>query len=144
MNCFSWNCRGGGGPEKIQFLKDLLHSTRVEIAFISKTRSSVRRAVEQLRKISGYNWHMVPAQGLSGGLWLLWANNLKVRVMEADKHFIFAHITDDTTEGWILRAIYGDASHQENARIWGKIEQYATHGQSPLCCIGDFNAIPTL
>jgi exonuclease III len=143
MNILCWNCRGAGGPEKIQFLKDLLRSTRVDIAFINETRSGVRRAVRQLHRIQGYNWHMVPSEVFLGGLWLFWSASVKLSVIEAEKQFIFAHIS--APEGdWVLAAIYGDASHRESPRLWGKIESYADTSYAPLCCIGDFNAILTL
>jgi hypothetical protein len=45
---------GTGGPEKIQFLKDLLRSTRADVAFISETRLRVNSVVRQLQRIHGY------------------------------------------------------------------------------------------
>jgi hypothetical protein len=42
-------------------------------------------------------------------------------VLNVDKHFIFAQIGDAGDGGWVLGAIYGDASHRENLRIWRKI-----------------------
>jgi exonuclease III len=143
MNILSWNCRGAGGPGKIQFLKDLLRNTRADIAFVSETRSGVRRAVRQLHRIQEYHWHMVPSIGLSGGLWLFWSRQIKLSVLKAEKHYIIALIETGPDEGWVLALIYGDASHRQNTQIWRKIESYAA-GSMPLCCIGDFNAVSTL
>jgi hypothetical protein len=121
MNILSWNCRGSGGSGKIQFLKNPLRSTQADIAFISETRSGVQRAVHQLQSFPDFNWHLVSSVGLSGGLWLFWVSSVKISILEADKHFIFAQVGDTANGGWVLGAIYGDASHTENPRIWRKI-----------------------
>jgi hypothetical protein len=69
-------------------------------------------------------------------------NNL--RVIEASKYFIFAWVECHGGNNWLLGAIYGDAGHTNNERIWNKIRSYTESPGVPLCCIRDFNAISSL
>jgi hypothetical protein len=94
--------------------------------------------------IEGYSKIAVPSSGMLGGIWLLWSGNVNLTILETSKHYIFARVSNPGGEDWVLGAIYGDASHRENGKIWDKIRSYADEFQTPLCCIGDFNVISTL
>jgi hypothetical protein len=88
--------------------------------------------------------HVVSVSGMSGGLWLLWTNELNLTILESAKYYIFAKISLKDGTDWTLGAIYGDASHRENPMIWHKIKEYADDTGYAFCCMGDFNAIPTV
>jgi hypothetical protein len=77
-------------------------------------------------------------------LWLLWTNELNLTILESAKHYIFAKLSLQDGTDWTLGAIYGDASHRENPMIWSKIKEYADVAGSAFCCMGDFNAVPTV
>jgi exonuclease III len=143
MNILAWNCRGAGGPWKKQFLRDLLTSTRADIAFISETKRSSGRSSEYLRIMPLQHSEIVPATGRSGGLWLMWGNHIQLRIFQKTRYYIFAWVQTMDKPPWILVAVYGDASHRDNPRIWKYIINVAGWNR-PMCCIGDFNAITSI
>jgi hypothetical protein len=111
MNIISWNCRGAGGPRKQRFLRDLIISTRADIAFISETKSSSRKAVRYLRRLPMQHFDYIPSQGLSGGLWLVWGGHIQLTVFEKNRFFMFAWVHSVDKPSWILVVVYGDASY---------------------------------
>lgn len=95
------------------------------------------------RRISGLqlkNSEIVPSLGSKGGLWLLWSDDIRVRILEKSFYFVFALIEDDSNQ-WVLGMIYGDPHRGVNGYIWERIVHHATSNNLPLCIIGDFNAI---
>jgi hypothetical protein len=134
-------CRGAGGPWKIQFLRNILRSSRAGIAFISETKSSANKSANLLTLVHDFSVYVVPSTGLSGGLWLLWSHDVDLQIIESSRYYIFAIIKDSDQTRWVLGVIYGDASHKENRPLWNKIQQYANDPSYPFRCLGDFNAI---
>lgn len=77
-----------------------------------------------------------------GGLWLLWANEIKVKVLESSFFFIAAEVQiGPAAPKWILFAIYGDCDDRENGEIWSKLSGYVNSSNLPVCAVGDFNCI---
>jgi hypothetical protein len=97
-----------------------------------------------LSNIQGYTAYVVPSAGLSGGLWLIWSNDVTVQIIESTRHFIFARIKAADQVPWVLGAIYGDANHRNNGWIWDAIRRYSENVEEAFCCLGDFNAIPDM
>lgn len=77
MNLLSWNCRGAGGPRKIQFLKRVLQAIRANVIFISETKCSFPKSKINLDELPLPNNSFVPARGLS----LLWDENTQLQVI---------------------------------------------------------------
>ncbi|KAJ4774650.1 Endonuclease/exonuclease/phosphatase family protein [Rhynchospora pubera] len=119
-----------------------LHSTKASLGFFCETKCSVQQATRRIRRLPLKNYEIVPSAGLSGGLWLLWDDNLLVSVLERSNFFIFSsikkHVDDDP---WILGAIYGDPNGRVLGYIWDRISFYANSHHIPLCVMGDFNCI---
>jgi hypothetical protein len=128
----------------MQFLSKLLRSTRAGVAFISETKSSQARATHLLSNIQGFTEYVVPSTDFSGGLWLLWSQEIVLQVLESTRYYIFARIRGPDQFTWVLRAIYEDASHRNNGFIWDKIRAYVDTGSDTFCCLGDFNAISSM
>lgn len=82
MSYLSWNCRGSGGPATIQTLKRYLHSSGAILAFVSETRCNEKRAKRRISELGKFGSEIVSSVGSSGGLWALWRDDLKVRVLE--------------------------------------------------------------
>lgn len=91
MNIMSWNCRGSGGAT-VTTLNRYLRCTKAIIAFISETRCNLDVAVKRVAELPLCNFFSVPSVGMSGGLWLLWGDDVSVKVCRSNKFFIFAEV----------------------------------------------------
>lgn len=140
MNLVAWNCRGSGGTRKRQFLKRLLRATRASVAFVSETKSSTVRFENFLQHCGLPNYTFVPSRGLSGGLWLMWEQNIRLQVITKSSSIIHAKIRAAGKPDWSLVCVYGDPSHVRSTHIWSEIKKIV-RDEKIVCVVGDFNAV---
>lgn len=140
MSTLSWNCRGAGGPRKLQFLQQILRSTGANLAFVSETKCSFIKSKRVLQPIPLLNHFIIPSVGRSGGLWLLWDDNTCVTVLRHNRFMIYAEITPTKQPQWHLVCVYGDPGHQRNPEIWADIAYLVRHYER-VAVVGDFNAV---
>lgn len=140
MNIICWNCRGAGGPRKKEFLNNLLQSTRAQIAFIIETKRSTQKSLLYSQNLFLPNLSCVPSQGRSGGLWLLWANNVNLQIIQKSRFFIHARITEPHKPPWTLIGVYGDPHHTLSNTIWQEIKKIVETDEK-CCLLGDFNSV---
>ncbi|XP_078154766.1 uncharacterized protein LOC144550656 [Carex rostrata] len=142
MSIFSWNCRGSGGPSTISTLNRYLRSTGALLAFISETKCSDRLARKRIARLPLQNCEIIPSRGRGGGLWMIWANEVMVSVLENSFSFIVARVQfGPAAKPWLLFAAYGDCDDRRNNEIWSKLSDYSSTNNLPVCAIGDFNCI---
>lgn len=75
MSLLAWNCRGSGMclySSTMTHLARLLISTKAHLIFLSETRNSKITPTALINHFNTHDAFVVPAQGLSGGLWLMW------------------------------------------------------------------------
>lgn len=141
MSLLSWNCRGSGGST-ITTLNRYLRSTRALVAFILETKCNEEVARGRIQQLPLNNFSLVPSRGRSGGLWLIWEDEVKLRVVKSTRFFILAKINlNDGKESWGLACVYGDPSRVLNHVIWEEISQFLAQMDGRACLLGDFNAI---
>lgn len=141
MSFLSWNCRGSGGSI-ISMLKKYLRSTRAVLAFISETRCNEEVALTRISELPLTNSVVVPSRGRSGGLWMIWGDDVHVRIIKVSRFYIMAEVDlKDGNESWGLVGIYGDPSRALNRIIWDEVTQFLDQANDKACLIGDFNAI---
>jgi hypothetical protein len=85
----------------------------------------------------------VPAEGQSGGLWLISKDNISLSVVDRSKYFIFAlcnnHL-DNRQFGLIC--VYGDPHHRDTHLIWEQVTNFVVHNSGlPMLCTGDMNEL---
>jgi hypothetical protein len=84
-----------------------------------------------------YDAYIVPSQGLSGGLWLLWDQDVDVSVELSNTNLIIAYCTIVNSS-----AKYGDPHHQNTSSIWATLQAFVVKYPSlPMLCMGDLNNI---
>ncbi|KAJ1686323.1 hypothetical protein LUZ63_017713 [Rhynchospora breviuscula] len=142
MSIISWNCRGSGGAVTIPTLARYLHSTRARLAFVSETKYSISQAKQRISRLSLRNSEVIPSVGKSGGIWLLWDDDVVVEVLERSFFFFFAKVQMYASEDpWLLGAVYAHPNPVVQGYIWDRIIYYSNCHNLPLCTIGDFNCI---
>lgn len=79
MRLLSWNCRGLGGAFTISQLKESQRINLLDMVFMCKTKQKASFINTVSRKMKcKKNWEVVEPVLKSGGLFLLWGDNLTV------------------------------------------------------------------
>jgi hypothetical protein len=97
----------------MEHLSRLMNSTGAQISFILETRSSRYNSSQINAHFSTAGSFVVPSNGLSGGLWLLWSDEVKVSIKFSNHYVILAVVVHITTNvEFALACVYGDPHHR--------------------------------
>lgn len=103
---------GSLGSPKMMHLAHLIVSTKAQVIFLSETRNSRITNVAIINHFNVDDACIVPAQGLSGGLCLLWNQDVGIDVVTTSQNFIFALcVHKQPTKKFGLVFMYGDPHH---------------------------------
>ena len=90
MNCLSWNCRGFGNSWRVRELSDLVKAKGPKLVFFMETKKK-KSYLERVRcRLKFDNIFIVLRRNLSGGLALLWMNDLDLHIQTFSPHYIDA------------------------------------------------------
>ena len=78
MIIISWNCRGLAGTSTIQEITDLYKQVKPAILFLMETRAKKKRLEELKHKLNFDECFCVEAEGVAGGLGLLWNKEIVI------------------------------------------------------------------
>ena len=86
---------------------------------------------------------VVPSRGSSGGLWLMWNDELQVHVNTAYLYVILVNLVNiATSRDFGLVCIYGDPYHTQTNVIWDQISNFVYDNPGkPILCMGDLNEL---
>ncbi|PKA62354.1 hypothetical protein AXF42_Ash009238 [Apostasia shenzhenica] len=137
INMLSWNCRGARKPATRRYLKALVFSHSLIVICLLETRvSSFSRRI-------GRHWDytVVPSQGKSGGIILLWLSQFfSVTILTFHKQFLVVNISYLNKEPWVLAAIYAHKDYLKRRQIWENISVHL-NDTIPAILTGGFNCI---
>jgi hypothetical protein len=146
MKTLGWNCQGAGrvlGNPKLCHLARMVIATKPQVIFVSETKNSKFTSAQISSRFNMHDSIVVPAHRRTGGLWLLWSDDVEVSVHSASLHLILALVTDRSkNQKFGLVCIYGDPYHRLSATIWQQIANFVyVNSNLPMLCIGDMNDI---
>jgi hypothetical protein len=147
MKLIGWNCQGKGKnlstSNKMEYLARLMNSTSAHVIFVSETRSSRCTPLQLNTRFNVADSFVVPSIGLSGGLWLLWSDEMQVSIKFSNRYIILAVVVHVTTNiEFLLACVYGDPHHRHTKMIWDHISTFVHDNLGkPVVCLGDLNNI---
>jgi hypothetical protein len=103
-----------------------------------------KRAESELRLRLGYpNAFAVNCVGLSGGLALLWSNDVTVDLKSYSRNHIDVWITEGGAVDcqWRFTGFYGDPSRSRRKESWKLLKFLRNSSTLPWLCGGDFNEV---
>lgn len=138
MITLSWNCRGLGQPTTVPALCELVRARRPDVIFLFETLSFGVR-LESLRvKLNFHSCFSVDCVGRSGGIAVLWNNNISCSVLSYSQNHIDLLI-NDLLGNWRLTGCYGFPERHRRQASWNLLRHLATVDNLPWLCIGDYN-----
>jgi hypothetical protein len=81
------------------------------------------------------------SDGRSGGLVLLWNNDINVTSKEVEQNFIDIRINEHGEAGWRFTGFYGEPSSDRKHLSWDYIRSLHAEFDLPWIMVGDFNEI---
>ncbi|OMO87766.1 reverse transcriptase [Corchorus capsularis] len=133
----------GAGPAlTVQALKELIRKNGPQILFIMETKNK-RKYMENLKRNLKFRFcFYVEPEGLSGGLALLWHDDVSVHIIRSCKNLIDSTETD-LKSGVVCRIfwVYGPPEADDRAHFWHLVKRRMEYQNIPWLCVGDFNDI---
>ena len=143
MKILSWNCRGLGNPRTIQSLGLLTKAKGPEVVFLMETKLWYKRAHLVAKKLNYEGCLVVEAIGRSGGLLLLWKQDVKVELLNYSQRHINVFITDEPGGSrWLLTYFYGNFEVSQRKGSFELLNSFKPTDMG-WCVIGDYNEILT-
>jgi hypothetical protein len=147
MKFIGWNCQGMGkdlgSSTKMEYLSRLMTSTGAQVTFVSEIRTSRYKPFQLNTRFNAADSVVVPSNGLSGGLWMLWSDEVHVSVKFSNHYVILAivvHIASSME--FALACVYGDPHHRDTSMIWDLVSNFVFDNLGkPVVCYGDLNNI---
>ena len=99
MNLLSWNCRGLGNFRTVNALKEIIKKEPPKIVFLMETKSNKEWMVMVRDKCEFKNGFFVDSNGASGGLALLWKEEIRLDVQTYSQTHIDALVEGETDAG---------------------------------------------
>ena len=142
MSLLSWNCQELGNPQTVNTLKKVIWLEDLNLVFLMKTKSD-EEWVKIARNQCGFkDSHVVPSDGLKGGLALFWKSDIKVDVLNSSLSFIDALIKGGDRIGcWHLIGFYGHPETSQRVESCRLLNSLRDVSQLSWLVIADFNEI---
>lgn len=102
-------------------LKEVCRAYQPVVVFLMETRA-LRGRVEWIWRALKYQFsYCVEPRGLSGGLCLLWNQNVNVQIFESSPNFIHTFIFDRGGDsGFECTYVYGNPIFRDRRNLWGR------------------------
>ena len=144
MRALGWNYQGMGktlSSSKMVHLARLIDSTKAWVILISEIKSSKVKSTDLITRFNMSNSFVVPSRRRSGGLRLMWNDNLYINVHTTSFYFILATASiKSRNQKFGLVCIYGDPYHRQTSFIWDQIASFVYDNSNlPMLCLGDMN-----
>ena len=119
MSLLSWNYRGLGNHWTIQALKRAIKIEEPDLVFLMETKLLEDAMKGKKYEVGFTQGLIVPSEGRSGGLALLWKPKTCVKIRGYSKWFIDAEIMSNSDQGgWRFTGFYGQPDTCKREETW--------------------------
>ncbi|XP_042950269.1 uncharacterized protein LOC122282381 [Carya illinoinensis] len=144
MKLLSWNCRGLGNSRTVQTLGFLIKEKGPDFIFLIETKLAGSRARNIACRFKYDCCVVVDAMGRSGGLMLMWKNEVEYELLNYSNRHINGFVySEETNSKWLLTCFYGDPVTSCRRASWQMLKSFKPASRG-WCAIGDFNEILTM
>ncbi|GLT63476.1 hypothetical protein SLA2020_360390 [Shorea laevis] len=143
----SWNCRGAASQDFKRNAMDIINQHKPGIFIIMETKLAGTKAGEVADALGFSKKVIVDADGLAGGIWLLWDDKkFRVDILSTNPQVIHASVQvtfhpSFSNFSWNLSAIYGRPQFEIRSTLWENLKQFSQIINDPWVVIGDFNDV---
>ena len=99
MSVLAWNCRGLGTPPAIRTLIEEVRKLNPVVVFLAETKANTNRMKGFQQKIGFTQGIIVPSDGLSGGLAMLWREGTDIRFKSCSHSHIDVVVHGESKNG---------------------------------------------
>ena len=136
-----WNVRGMGNPRTFGALKRLIKKFSPYVVFLSKTKLHSSK-ISKIKDILGFKGGFsVDSNTRSGGLLLLWLEEVDLSVFSFSTGHIDTRIKMNNGFLWRFTGFYGNPNPIRKSSSWDLLRRLKAVDNLPWVCGGDFNDI---
>jgi len=139
MKLLSWNCCGLGSARAVRVLLEVRRRLQPDVWFLSETHLDKTKE-ENVRRRAGFDRMIVhKSDGRSGGLVLMWRDDINVRVQGVTRNYIDVIIENGIS--WRFTGVYGEPEWNQKHVTWEALRSIKGDLSTPWLLMGDFNEI---
>jgi hypothetical protein len=145
MRIQSWNCRGLGNLRTVRDLCKLVKEKCPVLVFLIETKLR-KMKMEQIHcKLGFKNSFVVESVEKSGGLALLWGEEISVDIQNYSNRHINGIITvPNSLANWKFAGFYGHLDATKRYEAWELLRYLANLSPDPWLCLGEFNEVVSM
>lgn len=125
----------------VRALSAYLRCTLCSITFICETKCDLEKSTRIISRLPLTISCIIPADGLSGGLWLIWNDDVQVQIIHASNFAIFAEIQFPFTPIWTFGGVYIAPNLRNCQSVWDSLHSSLLSIPNGCPLMGDFNMI---
>ena len=142
MTLLAWNCRGLGSNLAVQILTNEVKATDPTLVFLAETKAGVNRIKGVQCKLNYTQGIIVPSDGRSGGLALLWKEGTMIDFKSCSNSHIDVVVRESpSSEPWRATGFYGHPETNKRYISWHLLDSLSIQCNLPWVVLGEFNEI---
>lgn len=135
-----WNCRGAGSKDFMREMRELMNEVRPAIVVLLEPRISSLTADAVCAKLGRRRWIQSEATGFSGGIWVLWVEDMfDLRLKNASKFFLHFEVKSTGGKRWELTVVYASPNPSIRRHLWAALDEIVV--SDPWLLVGNFNYV---
>ncbi|XP_019173843.1 PREDICTED: uncharacterized protein LOC109169419 [Ipomoea nil] len=136
-----WNCQGAASKDFCRTLKHFVRIHNPSIVCLLEPKVSGAHANSICASFGFPEWIRVEAIGFSGGIWVLWKNNVTLDIIQTHPQFLAVQVNEVGLEPWALSFVYGSPNLQLRRKLFAELSCRNLNLQGPWLSVGDYNSV---